>query len=315
MRKHPRSSSVCALAALLLSACGNYSNADLDFQIAVPEREDLNAKLPAQYALIAADAAEYVKTTREVAGVFNAFIDGVTAIIDHVRAYPATVRAGDTRIWGPFPHDKDPAFELRLSITRGRDPAASAGYRFTYAIEFHRIGAATPFQPFLSGTFAPGGGARRGAGEFSLDLGPARAAGFPVREFNQLQTLQVRYQRMSFPATIEMTIENVVEAETPRATVTYVEEQNGAGAMSFVFRVRDNMLVQALGLKTRWRADGSGRGDARVVEGFGSIAANLPPIATDCWGPDGRATYSFRGFAPQRDEGAVASCVFAAAAP
>jgi hypothetical protein len=301
--------------ATLGAACGNYSNADLDFQVVLPEREDLNAKLPQQYALVDASAAEYLTTTRNVAIVFNTFIDDVTQLIDHVRAYPANVRQGEVRIWGPFPHEKSPAWELRLQITRGRDPGASAGFRFSYALEFHRTGTAAPWQSILTGTFAPGGGAGRGSGELELDLAPARMAGFPVAEFKELVALRVRYQRMTFPHTVEMNIENMEAAETPRATVIYTEEASGAGAMSFVVRVRDNMLVQALGIKTRWQPDGKGRGDARVVEGLGGLGANLPPIATDCWGADGHATYSLRDFAPRHVEGDPASCVFPAAAP
>jgi hypothetical protein len=298
---------------LLGAACGNYSNADLDFQIAVPERDDLTAKLP--YALVSANAAEYLQNTREAAGTFNGLIDAVTDLLDRVRVFPANARQGDTRIWGPFPHDKTPAWELRLQITRGRDPAVAAGYRFSYLLEFHRTGTAGDWQPLLTGTYAPGGGAGRGSGEFELNIRPARTAGYPVAEFADVQSLRLRYQRMTFPTTVELNFETVDTVEAPRATLVYSEEQNGAGSMSYVFHVRDNMLVQALGLKTRWRPDGYGRGDARVVEGFGGLGANLPPIATDCWGPDGTPTYSFRDFGNRRNDGDPATCVFPAAAP
>ena len=40
--------------------------------------------------------------------------------------------------------------------------------------------------------------------------------------------------------------------------------------MTFVWRTRANLLVQALGITSRWRPGGAGRADARVAEGLGA---------------------------------------------
>src|SRR5687767_13951352 len=99
----------------LLAGCGNYSNEDIEFQIALPERDDLEAKLPGQ-ALVVADAAEYYTTTRSLVQVSNAITDSVLGLVDHVRRYPATTRREGLRIWGPFPHEKHRDWVVRVSI-------------------------------------------------------------------------------------------------------------------------------------------------------------------------------------------------------
>lgn len=296
-----------ALIALGGAACGNYSNEDVDFQLAVPARDDLSVKLPTQQALTSADAAEYLTVTHQTVGVFNQFVDGLTGIVDAVRAYAPSERQGDVRLWGPFLNDADHAWELRLRMTRGSDGAA--GQRFLYEIEFHRVGdAAAPWQRLIAGTFAPATGFRRGTGEVELTLVAARAAGYPVAEWKDLQTLHIKYQRTTAPITVELTFENLPSNETPGGTYSYAEAADGAGAMNFVWRRRDNALVQALGIMARWRPDGAGRADARVVDGVPALLNAV--VGIDCWGPEGRNTYLRRDVAPKREVGLPASCVF-----
>ena len=54
MQPHRKQTLIVTLALAAASGCGNYSNADVDFQLAVPARDDLAAKLPA--ALVNADS-------------------------------------------------------------------------------------------------------------------------------------------------------------------------------------------------------------------------------------------------------------------
>ncbi len=293
---------------LALSACGgNYSNEDVDFQLAVPEREDLIARLPGQ-ALTSADSAEYLLQTRDVTNSFNAVIDHLTQLVDHVRSHPPSARQGETRVWGPFPHERDPRWEVRMRMGRAADPSSGSGLRFTYAIEFHRVGATeAQFFPLLVGWYAPGGGARRGKGELELLINPARQAGYPHAEFRDLATLQVRYQRANAPYTVEMQLQYVAESNTPSASYSYSEEADRSGTMSFVWRRREGARIQAFSVRSRWLATGAGRADAYLEGLIGGL-----PIGADCWMPDGRSTYSRRDYEPRRLEGAPETCVFPA---
>jgi hypothetical protein len=283
--------------------CGNYSNEDLDFQLAVPQREELLAKVPGQ-ALVSPDAAEYYRATRDGATTFNAAVLELTGLVDKVRAVPPSGRNGDERVWGPFRHQMDRDWEIRLRMSRlfaGDEPS------FTYVFEFHRVGApGSPWQKLMSGTFGLG----RGHGELVLDLELARKSGYPVAEFRDLLRITLSYQRREPPFTVGMKLENVPESPNPEATYSYSENADGSGSLSFVWRKRDNLLAQAVEVRSRWNATGAGRADARIVEGLAAMG-NAGVI--DCWGPDGRATYVLRDYGMRREEtGSPSTCVFPA---
>ena len=110
------------LAALSFGACGNYSNEDLDFQLALPEDGDLDAKLP--QALTNDASSEYYKTTRQVVTTFNGGATALVGLVDHVRGYSPTSRSGAQRIWGPFSDDNHPGWEIRVVMQRFADPSA-----------------------------------------------------------------------------------------------------------------------------------------------------------------------------------------------
>lgn len=294
---------VAVAVAVTASACGNYSNDDLDFQLAVPKREELVAKLPTQALVTPEATAEYYRATREGAVNFNNAVVELTALVDDVRVLPPSGRDGDERTWGPFRHRLDRDWEIRLRMARAPQ-AGEPGFR--YVFEFHRVGApASPWQPLLSGAFGLG----RGHGELVLDLAQARRSGYPVAEFKDLQRLTLRYQRRQPPFTVELALETVAESPDPEATYRYAENPDGSGSLSFVWRLRDNLLAQAAEIRSRWNPAGAGRADARIVEG---LAAMSNALGIDCWGADGRATYVLREYGGRREQGSPARCVFPA---
>lgn len=294
------------LATALLGACGgNYSNEDLDFQAALPEHDDLVAKLPAQ-ALTTADSAEYYRTTRDVVKIFNTVLDGFLGLIDGVRAYPPTQRQPSTRIWGPFLADKFPDWQIRMVMDRKPDAAvAGFGYHFDYQLQVRR--ARLPDAPWLSlltGSFAPSGGARKGSGQMIFDTVAARAAGYPLTEFGDLQRLDVTYQTVSFPVTVDMVIANRPGADSPGATYQYRERADGSGEMVFAWRTKE---ARSLQVRSRWLGSGAGRSDVRVTEGLG-----LGLGGVDCWGIDTHATFVRRDWDAAANSGSEATCAYAA---
>ena len=87
---------------LVLSACGNYSNTDLDFQLAIPARNDLALSLPTTAPPVISDSSQYYLETRKVVTTCNGIIDALIGLIDHMRSLPPTERQNDTRVWGPY---------------------------------------------------------------------------------------------------------------------------------------------------------------------------------------------------------------------
>lgn len=305
------------LAALTLllgtaAACsGNYSNDDIDFQLALPERDDLTVKLPRQ-ALVAADSAEYYLATREVVSNVNAFVLAVTGIVDDLRALAPSERRGNLRIWGPFPHDRDPAFQLRMTMVRISE---GAGPRFDYQIEFRRTAdVQATWSPIILGVFfspvaptATPADAR--LNKIVLDVVEARRQGYPTADFNELEELQIEFQRRDAPYRTKMTVRNMKESPNPGSTYVYAENADSSGEMTFVWQVRDNVWVAAVELYSRWIASGAGRADARIIEGLAAVAGSR---GIDCWGPDTRATYVRRDWGERRETGDLATCVLPA---
>lgn len=297
--------------AVGLPACGgNYSNEDLDFIGVAPDRGDLQARPPAQHALTAADAAEYLLITRDVVVTFNTMADKLTGLVDFVRAHPPTSREGDVRIWGPFPHETARGWELRMRMTRGREAGAKGGFRFFHELQVRAVGTPTWIR-LMSGTFAPGAGASGGNGLLSLVVGEARAAGYPVADLRELESLQIAYERSSFPVRLDMIIEKVAGSATPGATYKYSEDADGTGAMSFVWRQIEPGRTYTASIDSRWLPTGPGRADGRLLEVNGFPLPNAH--ATDCWGADGRPTYRRRDWdmdPARRLVGSPDTCVF-----
>ena len=120
-----------------LSACGNYSNDDLDFQLALPQQSDLSANVQLSVARI--NSAEYYKDTRNAITTFNAMVRDLLGLIENVRRYPATTRQGNRRIWGPFPADKYPTWQVR--IVMDRSPVSPTLLKMDYWVQVRPVGA------------------------------------------------------------------------------------------------------------------------------------------------------------------------------
>jgi len=306
-------------AAALAAGCGNYSNEDIDFQLALPEQNDLEARIPNQ-ALTVDNAPEYYKLTRGVITVFNVLLDAFTGLIDYVRAQPANERSEGRRVWGPFPNQDDAAWVNRVVMVRVADGAVALGYRIEYSVDFRRAsGTDADWQPLLTGRFYPAGGVRRGRGQVRLDRGPALAAGYPVKKLDKtgrpldpndhLLVLEIEYQRIDYPITITARVQNEPGADSAGGVYAYVENQDGSGAMSFRWRNDKDIWATELEIVSRWDRTGAGRADARVVEGLAATWTNVAFI--DCWDAGAQATYMLRLLGTTRNEtGALTACVF-----
>jgi hypothetical protein len=302
------------LAALAGAAgCGNYTNEDVEYQLALPEEQDLSVKLPTRHALVA-DSAEYYVETRKVVTQFNGLLDALLGLIDHVRAQPPSERRQDARVWGPYPHDSDRRWEFGMAMERVPDPTVPrAGARFVYAVKFRPRGSGeSGWLTLISGFFAPSGGVRQGIGQLVLDLGAARRARLPVSEFHDLARLSIDYRTMGFPVHVTMRIWNVGSPEDrPDATYQYLENMDGSGEMMFEWRVFELPGAGAL-IYARWQSGGAGQAEARAT----GLPAPANLLGLDCWGPDTRETYSLRVYGARRNapagKGDRASCVYGA---
>ena len=146
-------------AGLLVAGCGNWSNRDLDFVNALPNREALKSRLPTSAdkrlgdvqtrkdGLNVGDPSGAYATTKEAKATFNGLIDSVLGLVDSIRQYPPTTRTPEARVWGPFADQNNPGFEFRLTVTQVDET------KFSWALEAHKLGA--DYFSIVTGLFVP----------------------------------------------------------------------------------------------------------------------------------------------------------------
>jgi hypothetical protein len=278
------------LAALSFGACGNYSNEDLDFQLALPEDGDLDAKLP--QTLTNDASSEYYKTTRQVVTTFNGGATALVGLVDHVRGYSPTSRNGAERIWGPFADDNHPGWEIRVVMDRLSDPnEPPPAFKISYSVQLRDTTlTGSSFFDFMTGDYDSSGSARQGVGHMHLDVQTARNAGYPVDDFGEMALLDLDYNTLKYPITVNMNITNVATAKTLGATYGYTENADGSGQLTFDWTVDAVPGVPGatdVSFISRWLGSGAGRADAYLANG-------KVPVGTDCWGLDTVADYVWR---------------------
>ena len=295
------------LAASAIGACGNYSNEDLDFQLALPEQGDLEAKLP--QALTTDASSEYYKLTRQVVTTFNGWATALVSLVDRVRSNSPTSRNGAERIWGPFADDNHPGWQIQVVMVRSANPSVPApGFVISYSIQLRNATQrGSTFFDFMTGDYQSSGSARQGAGEMQLLVQTARDNGYPADDFGDLSQLDLTYHTLDYPITVNMNITNVPTAKTQQASYQYAENADGSGTLVFTLTadaVPDAPSTADIKFTSRWLGSGAGRADAYLAGPTGNTA-----VGTDCWGTDTAADYVWR-WNDQGDSGSADLCVF-----
>jgi hypothetical protein len=273
------------LAAAALGGCGNYSNEDLEYMNAVPAAEDISAKIPR--AALTVNEAELSRDTHAVIKAFNGALDFLDAA-DTIRTWPPTSRIPNGRIWGPWPMNDHPGWQMRFTMSR--DPAAPEmfGYRF----EVEPIGAGDAgWIGFIDGSFvATGGGARKGMGHFHMQADDLRNAQFVIgadNDGNSFKSLDVIYSTAAYPISVTMTLMLYPKGDlTNLLTIDYHYEQQATGQAAMEFSGTDTTSGASISVQSRWLASGRGRADATATDG------TVSGTRTECWNDSFVETYN-----------------------
>jgi hypothetical protein len=291
------------LAGLPGVGCGNYSNEDLEFMQALPEKTDLSAEVPTRSAVVLGDTAELYRMTRNVVVIFNGVVDSFLTLIDAIRAYSPTTRLPNERIWGPFPAQDQPGWEVRMVMVR-QDLAT-----FAYEVEFRPMGAGDDaWTVVINGNFASTGGVRKGSGHLVVSTAAARAAGLDPG-LGYLDSMTTDYDNHSFPITVNLQFTNLPNPLTPddptQGTYGFAIDENGNGSLSFNFTGNSipGPAIDVVQVTSAWLGSGEGRSDLQVVSGDAAGAHE-----TQCWNGQFQAVYTDKPWSPLEDLGDPSVC-------
>jgi hypothetical protein len=297
---------VVGLSGLASTGCGNYSNEDLEFMQALPEKPDLTAVVPVRSAVVLASTAELYHMTRDVVVIFNAIVDGFLTIIDTIRSYSPTTRHPNERIWGPFPSTDHPGWDVRMLMTHDNLTT------FSYHVGFRPIGFAgaddAGWIDVINGSFAASGGARKGSGELEVTTAAARAAGLDPG-LGYLDALTAHYDNHAFPITVDLDFTNLPNPFKPddptHGIYDFAADENGNGSLSFNFNGNPvpGPATDVVQVTSTWLGSGEGRSDLQVVSGDAAGAHE-----TQCWDRLFQPVYTDKPWAPLEDIGALSDC-------
>jgi hypothetical protein len=300
--------------AVCAGGCGNYSNEDLDFQLALPEQGDIEAKM--QLSVTRADSAEYYLATRNAIATFNSMVSNLTGFVDVIRGVTPTSRHGNQRAWGPFADDKHSGWETEVVMQRST--VSSSLLHMDYGVQVRPVGQGdSSWVPFLTGNYTSQGSASRGLGEIHLHVNDVRNGLYPVDDdpgLRDLDHIDVTYDNAAYPISVTMEIVNLSTATTRAGHYEYHQNQDGSGTMIFFWQGTTDTGVQVnANMTSQWLGSGAGRADLTA-----DLTPNLPnqstPLGTDCWGVDTMASYSYRLRNSLTNQpstsGSVGSCLF-----
>lgn len=305
----PKAALPCLLAVGLAACGGNFSNDDLEFLNALPQKADLAAKLPESsrtggalgpraQALGVGDASQLYADTHQASGDFNTGLDGLLALLETIRGTAPTQREPDRRQWGPFPDRQHPGTEVRFVMER-------QGGRFDYRLQYRpKLSGEDAWWSLLEGAFQADAGIRKGTGELHLFIDDAKAHGFDAGGLRTLDRLDIGYQTRELPTRVEMLF-TTAGASVPDVSYQYRELPGGLGELLFVVKGTDAVpggALEDVAITSRWTANQGGVGSYVILKGDLQGASYV-----ECWDAQGRITW-MKGSWQSTGAGSSAAC-------
>lgn len=298
-------------ALLMLSACGgSWSNRDLEFAQALPDKATLQAKLPKatttqglggvstrQDGLLVGDPSQAWADTRAAVGQYNGLLDLLLGLIDAVRAVPPTSRTADSRTWGPWVDKNNPGHEVQVTITQGE------GLVFSWSLQARPLKGA--FFTVADGHFQAMGSVRQGRGALVVHVKDFRDRLHVDSELRRLDQVDLGYLTDTSPRRVEMLFTFAAGAASGLSSLGYTarEQDDGSGSLRFMLRSTDTR-ASAIEVVSVWQADGAGRAHGEVREG-----TYLGTIKDECWDRAGAVSYFAEGWAGGQVSGQASACV------
>jgi hypothetical protein len=270
---------------------------------AIPTAEQVRIKLPNSSKTLG-ELASYYVVTRDVTRTLNGGTAWVLILIHSIVQYPVTSINGNVYTWGPWSDALDPA-EYKLDVTANLD--GTYDYQLSGR---NKTVTGSQFEVIIDGHADPTPGEGQGNGDFSLDFDAGRRVN-PVDAGDAKGQITVTYDLAA--RHLDMHAMAPDANGNPAAfDYAYNEALDGSGDMVFDADADagGTALPENIVIRSRWQADGAGRGDARLSGGdLGTTQA----IASECWNTLFRRVFYTDNVNFEPTEGDVSSCAYGTA--
>ena len=327
---------MCLLLASASLGCGSWSNLDLEFASALPNREELRSKLPESSTnaqplsgtstrrdgLTAGQPSNAYAEARASATRFNGILDSLLAVLDQVPHWPPSSRKArtcsddpsgecDTRTWGPFDDSQNPGFEFEVLVQRSnRDDgfeepdggvadggAGSASGRFSWRIHARPRGG--EFFDVVTGDYVATPAVKKGRGAMVVHVADFRDRLAVDENMKKFDRITIGYDTRGFPLVVQMTFS---DAGGQLVDYLYRENADRSGGMDFEVTSTDPRIL-VLRTQARWTSAGAGKTSSRVLKGT-YVGASV----TECWDQAFLVTYYSEGWLGGQSSGDPAAC-------
>ena len=260
---------------LLLCACGNWSNSDLEYVYALPQKDALKSQLGSETAMqgvrrdpLLGEHSDVYDSTVKASDKFNEFLDGILTGLDTLRTIPPTKREENKRIWGPYQDQKHPGFEMKVEVVKLEEK------RFEWTIQMGKR-FANQFVVLGGGQFVPTESLRKGRGEFFFDATAAETLGISKEKPTDPDHVKVGYSTDTDPVIVE--VDSRLGATT---TVGYDYNRYADSSAVFAYTVDgladpDATKISAV---AGWDTKTAGDVTYNILEGN-----NRGAMARQCW--------------------------------
>lgn len=280
------------ILSLALLACGGPDDSTFGDDI-IPTEDQLRVNMPiASNAAKSPDDPEawahYYDVTRNVTESVNGVITvvlGVTWGVVATQAPSWTDEAEMEALWGPYKDSGLDPVSVGAWVKRAEDES------YTWSLFMVPNGGTVEADAvaFVAGEVEAGATREAATGKFIIDFTAANALD-PSNNLVGTFATEYSYDETgvsALVATDDYGFENLPKYD---AVYDYDEDFEGAGEMDLAYLADLNLsgTDEIVTLKSRWQADGVGRGDGQILGGDLGIE-NVS--ASECWGTDFLTSY------------------------
>jgi hypothetical protein len=298
------------LSLLVLTACGQFGTSEYGDDL-LPTEDQLKINMPAASDSAKSpqdpeDWAMYYDATRNVTAHVNGmitFVLGSVYLVTHTQK-PSWVDEDKTQaMWGPYSDSGLDPTETGVMVMKNEDGSLS----WTVFQVPNGGTVEADAVNIVEGEVDAGSTRDDASGRFALDFTTANSLD-PAQNLVGTWAVEYAYDAEGVAAVASAEDYGLENGARWDAVYAYDEDYEGAGEMDLAYNADVNAsgTDELVTLKSRWQADGMGRGDATIAGG--DVAREV--TSSECWGTDFKTSYWTDSIGLYEEVGEESVCAF-----